>query len=97
MNCHYLGIVLDEKDSLIARDEYKIQVDKYLLPVLKGNDYRRMARFLMYKYMFEYYEASDPVDPNAWVRSAKLKVKYRRSQKMVSLENTSSVLDLPIL
>lgn len=76
MNCHFVDVIRDERDSLIARDEYKIEVDKYLLPVLKGNDYNRMARYLMYQFMREYYDSSDPVDPRAWVRCRNLKVLY---------------------
>jgi len=76
MNCHFVEVIRDERDSLIARDEYKIEVDKYLLPVLKGNDYNRMARYLMYQFMREYYDSNDPVDPRAWVRCKNLKVLY---------------------
>jgi len=76
MNCHFVEVIRDERDSLIARDEYKIQVDKYFLPVLKGNDYTRMARYIMHRFMREYYDASDPVDPRAWVQKKNLKVMF---------------------
>ena len=76
MECHFVEVIRDEKDSLIAMDEYGIEVDKYLLPVLKGNQYNRMARFLIYKYMKEYYDSWEPVDPRAWVRNEGLTVKY---------------------
>ena len=76
MQCFFEEVILDEKDSLIAQDEYKIQVDKYFLPVLKGNDYNRMARYIMYSFMREYYDSDEPVEPFAWVRYKGLKVKY---------------------
>lgn len=76
MSCHFVDVILDEKESLIAMDKCKIAVDKYFLPVLKGSDYNRMARYLMYRYMQEYYDEMEPVDPFAWVRSMDLKVKY---------------------
>lgn len=76
MSCSYLGVILKDEDSLITQDEFGIQVDKYLLPVLKGNDYNRMARFIMYEYMMEYYDAYKPVDPQAWIDHEKLTVKY---------------------
>ncbi len=76
MQCHFVDVVRDEKDSLIAKDEYGIEVDKYLLPVLKGNNYNRMARYLVYRYMKEYYDSWEPVDPRAWVRNEGLTVKY---------------------
>ena len=76
MNCHFVEVIWDERDSLISRDEYKIEVDKYFLPFLKGNDYNRMARYIMHRFMREYYDASDPVDPRAWVRNKNLKVLF---------------------
>lgn len=76
MTCRFVGAVLREENSLIARDEWKIQVDKYFLPVLKGQDYNRMARHIMHRYMREYYNASDSVDPETWVRREDLTVKY---------------------
>ena len=76
MNCRFVDVIRDEKDSLIAKDEYKIPVDKYFLPVLKGNDYNRMARYLMYKFMRQYYDSDEPVDPAAWIYNSRLKVKY---------------------
>ena len=76
MTCRFVGVILHKEDSLIARDEWKIQVDKYLLPVLKGKDYSRMAKRIMYKYMRQYYDSFEPVDPAAWVYQENLKVRY---------------------
>ena len=76
MNCSYLGVILKEEDSLAARDEHHIKVDKYLLPVLEGNDYNRMAGYIISKYMRKFYGADVPVDPQAWVDYKGLTLKY---------------------
>ena len=76
MKCHFVKVVMDEKESLKAKDEYGIEADKYLLPVLKGKQYNRMARYLVYEYMREYYDSQGPVDPRAWVRYERLTVKF---------------------
>lgn len=73
MNCHYLGAILDEKESLIAKDRTGIAVDKYLIPVLKDKDYAFMARVILYTCMPEQLDSEQPFDPERWIREMGLR------------------------
>ena len=68
MDCRYLGAILDEKESLIAKDKTGITVDKYLIPVLKDTDYSFMARVILYTWMPEQIDSEQPFDPERWIR-----------------------------
>jgi len=77
LDCHYIGVISDESKSLQAMDEYHINVDRYLLPVLKGdNDYRRLARYLLYYFELSCCDKDMPFDPIEWVTAMKKKVRY---------------------
>lgn len=76
LDCHFIGVVTDEKESLLELDPYHIPVDKYLLPVLKGNDdYRRLARYLMYVYRLSCRDRDAPFDPMEWLDAMHLTVR----------------------
>lgn len=76
MDCRYLGVILDEKESLIAKDKTGITVDKYLIPVLKDTDYSFMARVILYTWMPEQIDSEQPFDPERWIREMGLELKY---------------------
>ena len=76
MDCRYLGAILDEKESLIAKDKTGITVDKYLIPVLKDKDYFFMSRVILYSFMPEQIDSEQPFDPERWIREMGLTLKY---------------------
>ena len=76
MDCRCLGAILDEKESLIAKDRTGITVDKYLIPVLKDKDYAFMARVILYTCMPEQLDSEQPFDPERWIREMGLTLKY---------------------
>jgi len=77
LDCRYVGVVTDESKSLQAMDEAHINVDKYLLPVLKGDeDYRRLARHLIYAYKLSCRDKDIPFDPIEWITAMRKKVRY---------------------
>ena len=76
MDCRYLGAILDEKESLIAKDKARITVDKYLIPVLKDKDYSFIARVILYTCMPEQVDSEQPFDPEQWIREMGLDLKY---------------------
>ena len=76
MDCRYLGAILDEKESLIAKDRTGITVDKYLIPVLKDKDYAFMSRVILYSFMPEQIDSEQPFDPERWIREMGLTLKY---------------------
>lgn len=77
LDCRYVGVVTDESKSLQAMDEAHINVDKYLLPVLKGDgDYRRLARYLLYAYKLSCRDKDIPFDPIEWITAMRKRVRY---------------------
>ena len=76
MKCRFVGVVLDDREKLIEKNPNNIPVDKYLLPVLHGSDYDRMARYLIQASMGEHSEHGTTADPNLWAAGAGLTVKY---------------------
>ena len=71
------GVVTDESKSLQALDEAHINVDKYLLPVLKGDgDYRRLARYLLYIFKLSCRDKDIPFDPMEWIAAMGKSVRY---------------------
>ena len=77
LDCHFVGVVMDESKSLQTLDETHIHVDKYLLPVLKGDgDYKRMARFLLYYYELSCRDKDLPFDPVEWVTAMGKSIRY---------------------
>ena len=76
MDCRCLGAILDEKESLIAKDRTGITMDKYLIPVLKDKDYAFMARVILYTCMPEQLDSEQPFDPERWIREMGLTLKY---------------------
>lgn len=67
LDCRYVGVILKEEDSLRAKDEAGLAVDKYLLPVFLEGDYQRVARYLLYAYRLKNYDKDVPFDPMAWL------------------------------
>ena len=77
LDCRYVGVVTDESKSLQALDEAHINVDKYLLPVLKGDgDYRRLARYLLYIFKLSCRDKDIPFDPMEWIAAMGKSVRY---------------------
>ena len=77
LDCRFVGVITDESKSLQAMDETHIHVDKYLLPVLKGDgDYKRLARYLLYYYELSCRDKDVPFDPVEWITAMKKKIRY---------------------
>ena len=54
MSCYLEDLIFDEKYSLITTPN-SIPMNKYLLPVMRREDYDRLAEWLLRKYLPEYY------------------------------------------
>ena len=74
LDCYYLGVILDEKESLVANNVIGITLDKYLLPYLKEDDYSRVARFLLHYYEMDCCEVDVAFDPEEWVSAMHSKI-----------------------
>ena len=74
LDCCFSGVVLFEEDSLRALDKTGITLDKYLLPYLSGDQYEKMAQFLLHRYNLESSEKDVPFDPEAWISAMGVKL-----------------------
>ena len=65
---------MDERFSLVKSDGV-IPVNKYLLPVLREQDYIRLAEYIIEAYYpAEMKDRDVPVDPEIWIREMKCKI-----------------------
>lgn len=75
LSCRFEKVVTNEKEALINKPGV-INVDKYLLPVLKGTDYSRLADFILKEYFPEVYGKDERVDPGLWLKRMNTTVCY---------------------
>ena len=74
LTCKFETVVLDERFSLVKSDGV-IPVNKYLLPVLREQDYIRLAEYIIEAYYpAEMKDRDVPVDPEIWIREMKCKI-----------------------
>lgn len=76
MACHFVGVVLDEKESLLNIYKGGIPMDKWFLPVLKtDDDYRHLARWILYHYDLKNADKDVPFEPMEWLKAMGTEVK----------------------
>ena len=74
LTCRFETAFLDERYSLL-KTPGAIPVDKYLLPVLKEQDYIELAEFIIEAYFPPEIRDNDvPVDPAIWAREMKCRI-----------------------
>ena len=74
LDCHFVGVILREEDSLRAKDPVRLATDKYLLPIFLEGDYERIAGELLLCDHLSNYEQDLPLDPMEWLKAQKAKV-----------------------
>ena len=77
MTCQFVAVILEERESLIAKDPYKIPVDKYFIPVLKGShDYNKMAKYFIRIATGKDGKINDSINPFLWAEKLGTPIKY---------------------
>ena len=76
LGCHFVKAVVNEEDSLSVARAKNLPVDKYLLPVMKSEDYARMAELLHEDNYPVSIFCDAKIDPMIWIRQMNWEVKY---------------------
>lgn len=76
LECHFGGVVLDEKSSLRSLYPSSLPVDKYLLPVMGAEDYEQLSRYVRIRYLPGTFGTDVPVDPEVWIREMNVSLFY---------------------
>ena len=77
LTCHFIKVVIDEKDSLLSLFPDEIRMDKYLLPVLKtADDYKVIAERILEYWMPEQIDSEKPFDPFKWLEVMHMKLMW---------------------
>ncbi len=76
LGCHFVKAVVNEEDSLSFIRAKNLPVDKYLLPVMKSEDYARMAELLHEDNYPVSIFCDAKIDPMIWIRQMNWEVKY---------------------
>ena len=67
MTCRFEKVLLNKEDSLLKKNG--LPLDKYLIPVIKSEDYERVAFYLHSLYYPESIFADVTIDPMRWLKS----------------------------
>ena len=76
LECHFKGVVLDEKRCVCSLYPTALPVDRYLLPVMGTEDYEQLSRYIRIRYLPGTFAMDVPVDSEAWIREMNLSLYY---------------------
>ncbi len=63
MTCGYIGVIRDERDSLISMNPQRVHLDKYLIPVLNAAAYEMIPYWIRWNWFPETWGTDRPIDP----------------------------------
>lgn len=62
LECHFAGVIIDEKDSLLNKYPFSLRMNKYLLPVFRNaDDYIMMAKKILLRYIPDQIDSMIPL------------------------------------